>query len=400
MRYSLAPSTSAEVLPIITTQLENTTTVITEGDNTTIICEAIGYPSPAIMWSRTNGTLSDRVSVSDNTSVLIGNGNVVSVSVNLTLTNANREDTGLYECSASNSVGNDVRNTSVTIQYAPHILSDIIAEGSEVANFTCQATGEPVPNISWFFNEVMIDVSDTSKYRIEPRSINTSTTENTLTVYNITSSDVGTYTCNATNIIGSDSRLGCLAGMEYLMTGFQLTCTDLSIVDNCSNTTSESGCFCSNGNVLQDGGVCINRRECPIPPAITTQLENTTTVITEGDNAKIICEAIGYPPPTIMWSSTNGILSDRVSVSDNISVLIGNGNVMSVSVNLTLTNANREDTGLYECFASNGAGSDVKNTSVTVQCKLYNEKENMRDQKMNNQGRSIIHPVYLRKYAH
>ena len=47
------------------------------------------------------------------------------------------------------------------------------------------------------------------------------------------------------------------------MTGFQLTCTDLSIVDNCSNTTSESGCFCSNGNVLQDGGVCINRRECP-----------------------------------------------------------------------------------------------------------------------------------------
>ena len=123
-------------------------------------------------------------------------------------------------------------------------------------------------------------------------------------------------------------------------------------------------------------------------------------MITEGDNAKIICEAIGYPPPTIMWSSTNGILSDRVSVSDNISVLIGNGNVMSVSVNLTLTNANREDTGLYECFASNGAGSDVKNTSVTVQCKLYNEKENMRDQKMNNQGRSIIHPVYLRKYAH
>ena len=99
----------------------------------------------------------------------------------------------------------------VFITVAPQILSDIITEGRDVTNFTCQATGDPVPNISWFFNEVMIDVSDTNKYRIESRPINTSTTENTLTVYNITSSDVGTYTCNASNIIGSDTRLGEVA---------------------------------------------------------------------------------------------------------------------------------------------------------------------------------------------
>jgi len=47
-------------------------------------------------------------------------------------------------------------------------------------------------------------VSDTSKYMIMSTSINTTTTENKLTVYNVTSSDAGTYTCNATNIIGSD----------------------------------------------------------------------------------------------------------------------------------------------------------------------------------------------------
>ena len=75
-------------------------------------------------------------------------------------------------------------------------------------NFTCQAIGEPAPNISWFFNGVMIDVSDTSKYKIEDRSINTTTTENKLTVYNATETDVGAYTCNATNIIGSDSSHG------------------------------------------------------------------------------------------------------------------------------------------------------------------------------------------------
>jgi len=91
-------------------------------------------------------------------------------------------------------------------------------------------------------------------------------------------------------------------------------------------------------------------------------------VITEGDTTTITCEAVGYPPPTIGWSRTS---SDRVSVSDSVSVPTGNGNVTSVSVNLTLTNANREDSGLYECSASNSVGSDNRNTSVTVQCKLH-----------------------------
>ena len=71
--------------------------------------------------------------------------------------------------------------------------------------------GEPVPEISWYFNDVMINVSDnSSKYMIVSRSLNITTTENTLTVYNVTSSDVGTYTCNASNFIGSVTSSGIL----------------------------------------------------------------------------------------------------------------------------------------------------------------------------------------------
>ena len=64
----------------------------------------------------------------------------------------------------------------------------------------------------------MIDVSDTNKFMIMSTSINTTTTQNKLTVYNVTSSDVGTYTCNATNIIGSDDTSGTLTvyGMQML----------------------------------------------------------------------------------------------------------------------------------------------------------------------------------------
>ena len=56
----------------------------------------------------------------------------------------------------------------------PDILLDIADTYKErdVASFTCQAIGEPAPNISWYFNGTMINESDTSKYRIEPRPIN------------------------------------------------------------------------------------------------------------------------------------------------------------------------------------------------------------------------------------
>ena len=90
-------------------------------------------------------------------------------------------------------------------------ITDQINNQKENVTFLCQAVGEPVPDISWHFKDAMINVSDnSSKYMIVSRSLNITTTENTLTVYNVTSSDVGTYTCNASNMIGSDTTFGVL----------------------------------------------------------------------------------------------------------------------------------------------------------------------------------------------
>ena len=92
------------------------------------------------------------------------------------------------------------------------------------------------------------------------------------------------------------------------------------------------------------------------------------TVVREGSTTTITCEALGYPPPTVVWNRIDENLSDRVSVSDSVSVSIGNRNVTRVSVNLTITNAYREDTGVYICSANNSIGSDNRNVSITVQC--------------------------------
>ena len=58
-------------------------------------------------------------------------------------------------------------------------------------------------------------------------------------------------------------------------------------------------------------------------------------------------------------------------MSDSVSVPTGNRNVTRVSVNLTITNASREDTGVYTCSANNSIiSSDSENVSITVQCRF------------------------------
>ena len=89
-----------------------------------------------------------------------------------------------------------------------------------------------------------------------------------------------------------------------------------------------------------------------------------TVIVEVRSTSTITCEALGYPPPMIIWSKTNEALSDRVSVSDSVSVPTGYGNVTRVSVNLTITNVFREDRGNYICFANNNIGSDESTVTV------------------------------------
>ena len=105
-------------------------------------------------------------------------------------------------------------NTVSVCTVAPSIENSIdneIRDQTENVTFLCQAVGELVPDIGWYFNGLMINVSDnSSKYTIMSRSLNITTTENTLTVYNVTPFDVGTYTCDASNFIDNAETSGIL----------------------------------------------------------------------------------------------------------------------------------------------------------------------------------------------
>ena len=92
---------------------------------------------------------------------------------------------------------------------SPKVMDQTQNEG-DTTSFTCQATGEPLPTISWYFNGAPVDAANTMKYTISMMPLNTNTINTTLTIMDVQSSDVGTYTCNATNVVSSDTSSGVL----------------------------------------------------------------------------------------------------------------------------------------------------------------------------------------------
>ena len=95
----------------------------------------------------------------------------------------------------------------VTTTISPEVMDQTQNEGV-TASFTCQATGRPVPTISWYYNNILL--LNGTEYMITEMTLNTTTISNTLTIMSVQSSDVGTYTCNATNVVSSDTNSGVL----------------------------------------------------------------------------------------------------------------------------------------------------------------------------------------------
>ena len=89
-------------------------------------------------------------------------------------------------------------------------LNDLLENETNSTQFICQAIGAPVPYIGWYFNGVMVNLSDSSKYNSSSIYLNESVIESILSISNTESSDVGRYTCVANNTIGTNRSSGVL----------------------------------------------------------------------------------------------------------------------------------------------------------------------------------------------
>ena len=108
------------VAPNITTPMEGQQFNITEGNNGSITCTATGYPVPTVVWQNSDGSsLSNNRLVSGSPVISsTGVGNETSVSVELMVIGAMRVDTGMYRCSANNTISSITitRNITISVQ--------------------------------------------------------------------------------------------------------------------------------------------------------------------------------------------------------------------------------------------------------------------------------------------
>lgn len=81
----------------------------------------------------------------------------------------------------------------------------------------------------------------------------------------------------------------------------------------------------------------------PGPPVIVVQPSDAT--VTLSDPVTLICEARGYPTPTIQWSKE---LSDVITAG-----IATNSNQFTTVSHLTIDSFSMSDAALYYCTASN-----------------------------------------------
>ena len=137
-------------------------------------------------------------------------------------------------------VASDIGRKCIIITFAlllviPNISPEVINQAEnegDTASFTCQATGEPVPTISWYYNGILL--VNGAKYMITEMSLNTTTISNAIAIMSVESSDVGTYTCNATNVVSSDTSSGVLTVNGECANIIRIYISKFSILSSCA----------------------------------------------------------------------------------------------------------------------------------------------------------------------
>lgn len=123
-------------------EAENSVHEVTEGESAQILCKGTGKPPPKFTWIKTltkeNLAEADRFSVNEDTGLL-------------SINNVKRDDTGEYQCTATNAAGIAIMNIQVNVIVKPKImefLNQTIPQDQKTV-LSCKAFGKPPPTITF-----------------------------------------------------------------------------------------------------------------------------------------------------------------------------------------------------------------------------------------------------------
>ncbi|XP_075307613.1 receptor-type tyrosine-protein phosphatase delta isoform X13 [Odontesthes bonariensis] len=179
-----------------------------QGGVASFICQAAGDPRPKIVWNKKGKKVSNQrfevIEFDD------GSGSVLRIQPLRT-----PRDEAIYECVASNSVGETSATTRLTVlredQLPPGFPTiDMgpqlkVVERTRTATMLCAASGNPDPDISWFKDFLPVNTTNNNGRikQLRSESFGGTPIRGALQIEQSEESDQGKYECVATNNDGT-----------------------------------------------------------------------------------------------------------------------------------------------------------------------------------------------------
>uniref|UniRef100_A0A8C9WAM4 Heparan sulfate proteoglycan 2 n=1 Tax=Scleropages formosus TaxID=113540 RepID=A0A8C9WAM4_SCLFO len=338
--------------------------IVTEGQTITLRCNAHGFPTPTITWSKLRAPLPWRHMVSNNT---------------LVLHNVGRQDSGQYICNATNSLGTSEVTIMLDVETPPYTTTlpdDLSVRVGEVIRLQCLSHGTPPLNFQW--TKLNGSLPARADVRDGDLQINLATVD-----------DAGTYKCVASNKVGSSEALTRVTIRSPLSVrvspqvevkapgaAVEFTCSANGGIQTTIEWLKEGGVLPVNHHI-KDGVLRIENLEqsnagiyicraisvygqaqdsakltIQALPKVTINVRTSVQTVLVGNSVEFECQAIGDPQPTLHWSKVGGPLPSHVVVNGGL---------------LKIEQVTEADAGQYRCTATNNVGSVQSQVVLNVQ---------------------------------
>ncbi|CAG2173269.1 unnamed protein product, partial [Oppiella nova] len=275
-----------------------------KGDNMTLSCRAASSsPMPMhFQWRKDNHIMNTSVgNLFLETTASVRNGNITEYTGNLLLSDIRDENEGRYQCIATNNFGTVyTHKIKINVHVMPSFTktpSNVTVKVGNTARLECAASGQPMPEISW-----QKDGGDNFPAAME-RRMHVMPSDDVFFIVEVKVSDMGLYTCTATNDAGSQTSSTFL-------------------------------------NVLE-------------VPTFVRPMSDKEAIV--GETAVIECMASGSPKPTLLWSKDGGpiIATERHFFTADNQLLI-------------IVKTKASDEGEYSCEMSNILGTAKESIFLAI----------------------------------